>query len=80
MQKIRLPVNDDDRVTHNLDESLMDGSVSMAGNNRTILDSTIAIEHKTKQNTEYHIQAIITKRLIFKSRPKPIIANVAKQV
>lgn len=75
MQKIRLPANEDDRVADNLDDS-----ISMSGNNRTVLDSTIAIEHKTKQNTEYHIQAIITKRLIFKSRPKPIIANVAKNV
>lgn len=80
MQKVQLPVNYDERVIHNLDDSLMDGNVSMSANNRTLLDSTIAIEHKTKQNTEYHIQAIITKRLIFKSRPKPIIANVAKHV
>lgn len=48
--------------------------------NRTILDSTLAIEHKTRHQTEYHVAAIITKRLIFKTRPKPIIANVAKQV
>lgn len=58
-------------------ESSQDMDNSM---HRTVLDSTIAIEHKTKHNTEYLIQAIITKRLIFKSRPKPIIANVAKQV
>ena len=49
-------------------------------NNRTVLDTTVAIEHKTKQNTEYLIKAIVSKKLVFISRPKPIIANVAKQV
>lgn len=56
---------------------LNDTNISL---NRTVLDSTIAIEHKTKQKTEYHVKAIIRKKVIFKSRPKPIIANVAKQV
>ena len=30
--------------------------------------------------TRYEAQAIIKKKLIFKSRPKPIIANVPKKV
>jgi chromosome transmission fidelity protein 8 len=30
--------------------------------------------------THYEVQAIIRKKLIFKSRPKPIIANVPKKV
>lgn len=47
---------------------------------RTVLDSTIAIEHKSKTATEYQVRAIVKKRLIFKTRPKPIIANVAKKV
>lgn len=47
---------------------------------RTLLDNTVALENKTKQRTEYTIQAIVTKKLTFKSRPKPIIANVAKSV
>lgn len=48
--------------------------------NRTVLDSTIAIEHKSQTTTEYRVQAIVRKKLIFKTRPKPIIANVAKTV
>lgn len=47
---------------------------------RTILDSTITIENKTKPKTEYLVKAIIRRKLIFKSRPKPIIANLAKQI
>ncbi|TRY79227.1 hypothetical protein TCAL_17048 [Tigriopus californicus] len=30
--------------------------------------------------TEYLVQAIIEKKLLFKTRPKPIIANVAKKI
>lgn len=48
--------------------------------NRTVLDSTIAIEHKSQNTTEYRVRAIVRKKLIFKTRPKPIIANVAKSV
>lgn len=48
--------------------------------NRTVLDSTIAIEHKSQTTTEYRVRAIVRKKLIFKIRPKPIIANVAKTV
>lgn len=47
---------------------------------RTVLDSTIAIDHKSQPTTEYKVRAIVKKRLIFKTRPKPIIANVAKKV
>ncbi|XP_041376372.1 chromosome transmission fidelity protein 8 homolog [Gigantopelta aegis] len=31
-------------------------------------------------NTKYTIQAVIKKKLLFKTRPKPIIANVPKKV
>lgn len=48
--------------------------------NRTVLDSTIAIEHKSQTTTEYRVRAIVRKKLVFKTRPKPIIANVAKTV
>lgn len=48
--------------------------------NQTVLDSTMAIEHKTRPTTEYQVRAIVRKKLMFKSRPKPIIANVAKSV
>lgn len=56
--------------TTNLDQSI----------NRTVLDSTIAIEHKSQTTTEYRVRAIVRKKLIFKTRPKPIIANVGKTV
>lgn len=48
--------------------------------NKTLLDSTIAIENKTKQKTDYMVKAIVKKKLVFKTRPKPIIANFAKQI
>lgn len=56
--------------TTNLDQTI----------DRTVLDSTIAIEHKSQTTTEYRVRAIVRKKLIFKTRPKPIIANVAKTV
>lgn len=48
--------------------------------NRTVLDSTVAVEHKTNTATEYTVRAIVQKRLVFKARPKPLIANVGKKV
>lgn len=57
----------------------MDESISHVGET-TILDSTLAIENKTEHMTEYIVKALIKKKLVFKARPKPIIANVAKQV
>ena len=33
-----------------------------------------------QSNTEYHVDTIIRHKLIFKARPKPIIANVPKKV
>lgn len=67
------PDEDDDIDDANLDMS----NISMG---RTILDSTISIEHKTVQRTEYYVQAIVKRKIIFKSRPKPIVANVAEKV
>ena len=32
------------------------------------------------KSTVYNVQAIIRKKLLFKARPKPIIANVAKKI
>ncbi|XP_055378902.1 chromosome transmission fidelity protein 8 homolog [Condylostylus longicornis] len=63
-----------DETAQEIDESIFNGTTP----DRTILDSTIALENKSKQRTEYSVKAIVTKKLIFKSRPKPIIANVAK--
>lgn len=96
LHKVRLPpttgasidgVADDDAQSMDAssqpnDSALMSGSQSFLNGSmhNTRLDSTVAIEHKTKHNAEFHVKAIVTKRLVFKSRPKPIIANVAKQV
>lgn len=33
-----------------------------------------------KRATKYKVKAIIRKKLIFKARPKPIIANVPKKI
>ncbi|XP_004523771.1 chromosome transmission fidelity protein 8 homolog isoform X2 [Ceratitis capitata] len=44
---------------------------------RTTLDTTVALENKSRHSTEYIVRAICTKKLTFKSRPKPIIANVS---
>lgn len=64
-----------DQTINYLNTSVMNSTVD-----RTLLDNTVALENKTKQRTEYTVQAIVTKKLTFKSRPKPIIANVAKSV
>lgn len=66
----------------NLTNATLDASALNAttGGERTLLDNTVALEHKSRQRTEYTVRAICTKKLIFKSRPKPIIANVAKTV
>ena len=40
-----------------------------------------AMEVDTEKNeTVYNVRAIIRKKLLFKSRPKPIIANVPKKI
>lgn len=63
-----------------LDQSAASTSQSTTLMGGTVLETTVAIEHKTAINVEFRVQAIVTKRLVFKSRPKPIIANVAKHV
>lgn len=69
------------RLHEDSDATLLGASQPLDSSmSRTVLDSTVAIEHKTRLNVEFLVEAIITKRLVFKSRPKPIIANVAKQV
>ncbi|XP_037906673.1 chromosome transmission fidelity protein 8 homolog [Hermetia illucens] len=75
LQKSRTNEGENLDVTSQLDSTIM----STAGD-QTILDSTVAIENKSKQRTQYTVRAIVTRKLIFKSRPKPIIANVAKHV
>lgn len=58
--------------------SQMDSTI--ASSNRTVLDSTVAVEHKTVPKTEYLVRAVVKHKILFKARPKPIIANVAKSV
>lgn len=36
------------------------------------------IDNTSEKKTEYIVTAIVKKKLIFKSRPKPIITNVPK--
>ncbi|EGI71026.1 Chromosome transmission fidelity protein 8-like protein [Acromyrmex echinatior] len=36
------------------------------------------IEEETTTKTEYFVKAIVRKKLLFKSRPKPIVTNVPK--
>lgn len=46
------------------------------------LEQPMAVIEKDSQNgkTEYKVKAIVKKKLLFKSRPKPIISNVAERV
>lgn len=67
--------DDDEDMAHSQSNS---SQLNITANERTVLDSTIAIQHKTTVETEYAVRAIVKKKIIFKSRPKPIIANVSK--
>ena len=42
-------------------------------------DAAMETDHK-EIKTEYQVQAVIKKKLVFKTRPKPIIANVPKKI
>ncbi|XP_030372927.1 chromosome transmission fidelity protein 8 homolog [Scaptodrosophila lebanonensis] len=72
--------NEGQQLLANVDATLDATTLNTTGAERTLLDNTVALEHKSRQRTEYTVRAICTKKLIFKSRPKPIIANVAKSV
>ena len=43
-------------------------------------DSEGLMDMDAAMETHYEVRAIIRKKLIFKARPKPIIANVPKKV
>ncbi|KAH8266063.1 hypothetical protein KR038_001777, partial [Drosophila bunnanda] len=89
-QKLEKPFAVLEKSKTNEGERLLDTSLAPSqdismlnattGAEKTVLDHTIAQEHKSSQRTEYTVRAVCTKKLIFKSRPKPIIANVAKTV
>ncbi|GAB0091965.1 Chromosome transmission fidelity protein 8 [Sergentomyia squamirostris] len=61
------------------EEMDVDVSVNQSISDSQILDSTVAIENKSQQKTEYLVKAIVKKKLIFRARPKPIIANIGKK-
>lgn len=44
------------------------------------MTKTSAADNVEKHGTVYNVRAIIRKKLLFKSRPKPIIANVPKKI
>ncbi|KAM3966387.1 chromosome transmission fidelity protein 8 homolog [Aphomia sociella] len=46
------------------------------------LDQPMAVIEKVAEHdkTEYKVRAVVKKKLLFKSRPKPIISNVAEKV
>ncbi|CAO1430113.1 unnamed protein product [Diamesa serratosioi] len=69
LEKVALAQEED--LNESVTISQMDKSVSF-------LDSTINIENRTKSKVEYNVRALIKKKLIFKSRPRPIIANLPK--
>ena len=37
-------------------------------------------QYASKKSAFYSVEAIVKKKLIFKTRPKPIIANVPKKI
>lgn len=41
-------------------------------------EKPLAVMRKKGETEEYIVEAIVTKKLLFKDRPKPIIANVKK--
>jgi chromosome transmission fidelity protein 8 len=43
-------------------------------------DELMDLEAELETNIEYTVQSVIRKKIIFKTRPKPIIANLPKSV
>ena len=43
-------------------------------------DNAMDMDNEGSTETIYNVRAIIRKKLLFKSRPKPIIANVPKKI
>ncbi|XP_050079750.1 chromosome transmission fidelity protein 8 homolog [Anopheles maculipalpis] len=58
----------------------LDSTAHSIASNRTVLDTTVAIEHKVLPKVEYRVRAVVRNKVLFKARPKPIIANVSKTV
>merc|ERR1719192_3070807 len=43
-------------------------------------EELMALDEEMETKVEYRVRAIIKKKIIFKNRPKPIIANLPKPV
>ncbi|KAM9854916.1 chromosome transmission fidelity protein 8 homolog [Aulostomus maculatus] len=51
------------------------------GHSQDISDaSQVAMETDQRESTSYSVSALLKRKLIFKTRPKPIITNVPKRV
>uniref|UniRef100_A0A914RBH5 Uncharacterized protein n=1 Tax=Parascaris equorum TaxID=6256 RepID=A0A914RBH5_PAREQ len=46
------------------------------GNNSKVLDNPLVVISKSEQTNRNNIVAIIRKKIIFSSRPKPIVFNL----
>lgn len=49
------------------------GSSNKTMYNKSVMETTILMQNKFKQKASYKVKALIFKKLLFKSRPKPII-------
>uniref|UniRef100_A0A4Y0BMX6 Chromosome transmission fidelity protein 8 n=1 Tax=Anopheles funestus TaxID=62324 RepID=A0A4Y0BMX6_ANOFN len=67
-------------VTQSQEQHDLDSTAHSITSNRTVLDTTVAIEHKVVPKVEYRVRAVVRNKVLFKARPKPIIANVSKTV
>lgn len=61
-----------------LDESIT--ADSQPNTSISILDSTVNIENRTKAEVEYHVRALIKKKLVFNQRPRPIISTLTDKL
>jgi chromosome transmission fidelity protein 8 len=66
------------RVTDKNDEHIEVSGTSIPDSNQSIFPTPISVDNSC--NTSYIVHAVIKRKLLFKSRPKPIIANVPKKV
>ncbi|XP_077425532.1 chromosome transmission fidelity protein 8 homolog isoform X1 [Vanacampus margaritifer] len=55
-------------------------SQEVIGNTDNLDASQVAMETEPHGSTSYSVSALIKRKLIFKTRPKPIITNVPKKV
>ncbi|XP_076589915.1 chromosome transmission fidelity protein 8 homolog [Chaetodon auriga] len=56
------------------------GSRDNANNNDDVTEVPMETDQEGPASTSYSVSALIKRKLIFKTRPKPIITNVPKKV